>query len=406
MDVSVSLQDILKYYLNDICLKELLSTCGNSPPSSEELWRSVRKTREILILLATVLGAFPRKKLEQISRLSRKSLALENRFYKVERLGEDMAALRGWVRNAQDGQWSIGQATRMLGFDRNESLPMLTSDLILSVKKPFVVVRYAGKESENLQLRLSERLLGRLAVWKKERVVPERVHLEICSGAEVIVSSFGEFKIKAIFDTKRWFILEADLFDGRNFQVAEAFRNLLQNSCEDKLIPCAFRVVSRARLRQWVLDAGLKKFGLSAVERTGENALFIKFRYCTSAPLHCFLTAEIGTDGDLLVTQSIDGIQEIITPVPSSFDDLSQMFYNKIKKAIINQVPASIPHCKLFTIGEGDLLAEVNGVLFLIGVTFKGSLSVRAPALMASETRTSSLPSLQSLLEDLSRRHV
>ena len=93
MDVSVSLQDIIKFYIGQCCYEKLHTTMGAQPPSTEQLWATVREVREILILITTLMGAFPRKRLEQIARLNRKALALENKLHRVEKLGEDFVML-------------------------------------------------------------------------------------------------------------------------------------------------------------------------------------------------------------------------------------------------------------------------------------------------------------------------
>ena len=408
MDVSVSLHDVLKFYISGVCKEALLSPLSSPhPPSSEQLWKSIRQVREVLILLATVMGAFPRKKLDQISRLSRQSLALENRYYRVEKLGEDMAILRQWARNAQDAQWDVQSAVRLLSGSAGPHLPRLLPDLLISAKKPFVVVQSAGARSEALETRLQARVMEKFCALKTEKRIPERAQLEFLPGAEIAVSS-SDFRFVAIFDTKRWFVLEARLF-GSDFGAA-AFRSVLQAAKEDEIVSTAFRVASLARLRQMTADASLMAKDansmIGAVDRDPDDHSKVTIVFCPSAGVSALMGLSIGSDGDLQVSRIVDDeqMESVEYSQLTRFDEVAHSFFRVIKKAVIKKATAVLQESgmKVFSIADGELLVDGGGVMCLLSLKPKGIIWITCPAL-GPDGRSSSLVSLPAVIKEIVR---
>ena len=205
--MEIGFPDLVRFYISHVSQEALWQAAESG--QTEALWKATRTVRESLILLATVLGAFPRKKLEQIARLKRKALDLENSMHKIDRLGEDMVLLRLWCRNAQDAQFPVETAVKLLTTGGEKKLmPSLTGDLIMSAKLPYVVV---GNCKEEISDQLRKRVERKFETWKENNEIPRRAKLEYREDGVLEISS-SDFQVKCVYDMKRWFVIEAKIF--------------------------------------------------------------------------------------------------------------------------------------------------------------------------------------------------
>ena len=396
MDVSVSIQDVLKFYIGTACYDKLQSTLSANP-STEQLWFCVREIREVLLLVSTLLGAFPRKKLEQISRLNRKSLTLENRLHRVEKLGEDFVMLRQWTRSAQDAQWNIHAAASLHARGSPApGLPALTGDLLLSHKKPFVVVNEVKKCAVEIQRRQRAILHAKFQQLKSEGKIPHRVEYAFLEDSSIRVKSPGEFEFTGIYDGKRWFIVKASLV--ANDKAGLGFREVLQQAAADDVIQTAFRICARAKIRQWALDASASEGGfVHSVERQP----VLKVGVCQGAPFPCYMSATVGDDGDFVVmTEPACALE----PRGMTFKTCMEVFIASVRLKVMKGCVSELSKAGIavYNVGGGELLAIQNEMMFLISLGPRGTPLIKCPLRLGSEVKKSTISSLPQVLVDLS----
>jgi len=394
MDVSVSIQDIIKYYIGSCCFDKLQTTLSGHPPSTEQLWATVREVREILILITTLLGAFPRKRLEQISRLNRKSLALENKLHRVEKLGEDFVMLRQWTKSAQDSQWDIAAASALLKSDF-QALPLLTGDLIVSHKKPFVVVSSLKSRASEVQKRLHVLFACKFENLKNTRKIPERTEYEFFEDASIEIRSSNEFDSSGIFDGKRWFVVKAKLH--ACLEASDAFREVLQRADPEKIIQTAFRICTKAKMRRWATMAStLEDEFIYSVERQP-----LKISFCQAASFPCYLTASVAEDGDMCLTaepacSDLSGLD--------SFQVTIEKFVKSVRKRVMKAASTEMSRSgmNVFSVGVGELLVINRCTTFLVSLGTRGNPTVKCPSRLGDEAKKTTIASLPQLILDLS----
>ena len=74
----------------------------------------------------------------------------------------------------------------------------------------------------------------------------------------------------------------------------KSVREVLQQAAADDVIQTAFRICTRAKVRQWALETSASEGGFHfSVEK--------KIGLCQGAPFHCYMTATVADDGNFVV---------------------------------------------------------------------------------------------------------
>ena len=369
--MEIPFPDLVRFYVSHVSQTALAAAVESQ--RLEDLWAATRTVRECLILLATVLGAFPRKKLEQISRLKRKALDLENSMHKIDRLGEDMVLLRLWCRNAQDAQLPIETAVRLVTAGKDERLlPSLTADLVLCAKLPYVVVDKCTGDISGL---LQSKVARQFAVWKANGEIPERATLQFAADGVLEISSLsGDFSVKCVYDMKRWFVVEARIFGN----LSENFKTVVQQFPVKR----AFQVAALCKLRQWYMEASGKQklpdSSITAVEFEDQKRL--KIQIAADLWVELFLAG----DGDLHAT---DELVDLTQPMEISINKLARVWAEK-KLDLLSDELATVGGSQFPTLRiENGLIILVNCKhLVLLELTAKGKAKLVCSDLVEERT--------------------
>jgi hypothetical protein len=274
-------------------------------------------------------------------------------------------------------------------------MPSLTLDLILSAKKPFVVVSGVAQNAAKIERRLGLIFGAKFKSLKKEGKIPERTEFLFQADASIEIKADGEFEFTGIFDGKRWFIVTAKLAVCP--EASDGFREVLQRASPEDVIQTAFRVCARAKIRQWGQEASALEEGfIYSVERHP-----FKISLCQGSPFPCFITATLGDDGDFVLTtepacpdvRREDGFQIVLEKV-----------IRVIRAKVMKNVTAELVNARfeVFTVGDGELLAIKNGVLSQVGIGPRGQPIVKCPSMLGSEVKKTTIGSVAQLLLDLS----
>ena len=262
------LKDLLSFYVGK-CRSELMSV-SEDPVRAESMFEAVRRVREIMILMSCMVGAFTPSEIGALHRLDQIRLVAENESAQMLRIGEDMALLRLWVKSATDVQWNVCDAVRLMRTGRltnTSAFPEMTTDLLTSVKKPFIVPSVLPANSEFIRQNLRTSILSQFNRAKQEApLIPDRVQIDFSQEDDsVIIFAETEFKLRGIFDHRRWTVIEAQILD----DVAGAYkcRQILQ-----ALSSSSIGDMSTALLRMATAQK-LKIFQDEAIGLTSESAL-------------------------------------------------------------------------------------------------------------------------------------
>jgi hypothetical protein len=418
MDVSVPFSDVLHFYTQQsLSLLHDLTRSPTQLTDLESVWLCTRKIREFLIILATLLGGFPRKKLEQINQLKRKALNLEQKMHIVNCLGDDMVMLRFWVKGAVDREWAVEEAMRLVA-RRSLYLPSLMSDMILCQKQPFVTRRLT-KEQELLADEILRSKLSLLfSHWQNTGEIKETCRWEIQSGGMVTLWNFvnnqTEFKIRAIFDTKQWFVIEAELFGHKDLI---AFREILQRSVKieagdanapvnlkGNLFQKACRFASSARLRQWCYEAHQLKSSSSSSPIQGVE-ISIQGTATFMFPRNLKISVTVNDHGKALFEKFSDNSEILLDQSLSldlSLNDSFSVFMEKVWNFIRLNLLHSLPK-EWQILGENVRLRDFRGHKILVYVNHRGQLCLKCPSLLGKneEKLVNDSENLDSLLADI-----
>ena len=210
------LKDLLSFYVSK-CRSELVNV-SEDPVRAETMHEAVKRVREVMILMSCMVGAFTPSEISALHRLDQIRLVAENEAAQMLRVGEDMALLRLWLKSAGDSHWNVTDAIKLLRTGKlssASSFPEMTTDLLTSVKKPYVVSSTLPSNSASIRRILQTSITSQFSRAKLEPpFVPDRIKLEFSEEDDsVCLSAAGEFYIKGIFDHRRWTIIEAQILD-------------------------------------------------------------------------------------------------------------------------------------------------------------------------------------------------
>lgn len=247
------LRDLLHFYVSK-CRAELVDV-SEDPVRAETVFESVKRVRELMILMSCMVAAFTPAEIAALQRLEQIRLVAENESARMLRIGEEMAMLRVWLKSAIDPQWNVVDAVKLMRSGRPapaSCFPEMTLDLITSVKKPFIVPSCLPDNADPIRRILQTSITSQFAQAKLEPpLVPDRVCLEFnVEDDSVIIQSKGEFMIRGIFDHRRWTIIEAQILDDK--AGARQCRQVLQaisNSSIAEMCSAALRMATAQRLK-------------------------------------------------------------------------------------------------------------------------------------------------------------
>lgn len=247
------LKDLLSFYVSK-CRSELVGV-SEDPVRAETMFDAVRRVREIMILMSCMVGAFTPSEIGALHRLDQIRLVAENEASQMLRIGEDMALLRLWLKSAVDCQWSVGDAVRILRTGRltnTSAFPEMTIDLLTSVKKPFIVPSGLPSNSESIRRTLRASILTQFSRAKQNPpYIPTRVEMSFSPEDDsVIITAKNEFRLKGIYDHRRWTVIEAQILD----DVSGAFkcRQILQalsSASIDEMCTALLRMATAQKLK-------------------------------------------------------------------------------------------------------------------------------------------------------------
>ena len=253
------LKDLLSFYVSK-CRNEFVGM-SEDPVRAETMFEAVKRVREIMILMSCMVGAFTPSEIAALHRLDQIRLVAENEAAQMLRVGEEMAMLRLWLKSAVDPQWNVEDAIRLLHSGRmtsSSSFPEMTSDLLTSVKKQFIVPSSLPANHESVRKILRTSIYTQFAKAKQEPpYVPARVSLEFSDVDDsVILTCPSEFQIRGIFDHRRWTIIEAQILEdeaGRSQcrQVLQA----ISNSSISEMCTAALRMATAQKLKEFQDEA-------------------------------------------------------------------------------------------------------------------------------------------------------
>lgn len=247
------LKDLLHFYVTQ-CRTELLRATEDAV-RAETLFDSVRRVRELMLLMSCMVGAFTPSEIAALNRLDQIRLVAENESAQMLRVGEDMALLRMWLKTGLDCQWNVVDAMKLLRFGQlsnSSSLPEMTVDLLTSCKKPFIVPSSLPSNAESIRRVLQTSIASQFAQAKAEfPYVPERVRIGFNTEDDsVSLFSEGEFRIKGIFDHRRWTVIEAQILDDAAgaFQCRQILQALSTSSISEMCV-AALRMATAQKMK-------------------------------------------------------------------------------------------------------------------------------------------------------------
>ena len=252
-EADLHLKDLLAFYV-DKCHKELLSF-SEDPVQVDSMQAAIKRTREIVLMMSCMIGAVTPGHIEAIRKISQIKLVAENEAAQMLRVGEDMALLRIWLKSAPDSQWNVADAIRILRTGKatpSSCFPEMTSDLLRSAKKPFVVPSIYPSNAESIRRILRTRVYSQFQRAKQEApFVPERVTLSFNDEDDSVnISSLSEFFFKGIFDGRRWTIIEAQILDDvKGKQQCRQILQALSESSLAEMCSAALRMATAQKLK-------------------------------------------------------------------------------------------------------------------------------------------------------------
>ena len=395
------LKDLLSFYVSK-CRSELVSV-SEDPVRAETMFDAVRRVREIMILMSCMVGAFTPSEIVALHRLDQIRLVAENEAAQMLRIGEDMALLRLWLKSAADAQWNVPDAVRVLRTGRltkSSAFPEMTLDILTSVKKPFIVPHGLPANADSIRRTLRTSVLAQFSRAKDEPpFVPRRVELSFSPDDDsVILYAKDEFKIRGIFDHRRWTVIEAQILDDAAgaFKCRQVLQAISPSSIGD-MCTAMLRMSTAQKLKIFQDEA----ISLS-VDTTGWSSVFsvskAKAGLGNGFDVNLFKRL-----ADLDISVSFDMNFEngdFLVSVTSSVIDTSQLtpkhVYNESFASILEDIELRVHEIVL-----GSLVPELLGItyrceldescLFLhlpdhgvvIRLTASGSLSVSSSSIVS-----------------------
>ena len=246
------MRDLLQFYVSK-CRTELLSV-SNDQVLADDIFKAVRRVRELMLIMSCMVGAFTPSEIASLNRLDQIRLVAENEAAQMLRIGEEMALLRLWMRTAVGPQWNVGDAIRILRTGQalpSSRFPEMTCDLLTSIKKPFVVPSSLPANAESVREILRESIHIQFTQAKLNHpFIPDRVQLVFNSDDDsVTISAPQEFKIRGIYDHRRWTIMEAEILNDVGSRECRQILQALNISSIGEMCAAALRMATAHRLK-------------------------------------------------------------------------------------------------------------------------------------------------------------
>jgi hypothetical protein len=246
------MRDLLQFYVSK-CRAELLSV-SDDQVLADDIFKAVRRVRELMLIMSCMVGAFTPSEIAALNRLDQVRLVAENEAAQMLRIGEEMALLRLWTKTAIGPQWNIPDAIRILRTGRplpSSRFPEMTSDLLTSLTKPFIVPSSLPSNAESVKMILRESIQIQFSQAKTNHpFIPDRVQLSFNPEDDsVTISSSQEFKIRGIYDHRRWTIMEANILNDVSSRECRQILQSLNISSIADMCAAALRMATAHRLK-------------------------------------------------------------------------------------------------------------------------------------------------------------
>jgi hypothetical protein len=377
------LKDLLSFYVSK-CRNELVGV-SEDPVRAETMFEAVKRVREILILMSCMVGAFTPSEIAALHRLDQIRLVAENEAAQMLRVGEEMALLRMWLKSAVDPQWNVEDAIRLLRSGRltpSSSFPEMTRDLLTSVKKQFIVPSSLPANYEGVRAILRASISAQFARAKQEPpFVPQRVTLAFEEEDDsVILSSFSEFRIKGIFDHRRWTVIEAQILDdeaGRHH-----CRHVLQavsSSSISEMCVAALRMATAQKLKNFQDEAVALTKSWTSIHSVYKSKAGLGNGFTVGVfkrlPYEISVCFEMNFDnGDLIVTTSQPEISNPVDYYAKSFLEIIQQVEHDVRVHSLSVfLPSLIPEYTVEVTGSALMCREAGA---LVTVSQSGTFAI------------------------------
>ena len=382
------MRDLLQFYVSK-CRTELLSV-SNDQVLADDIFKAVRRVRELMLIMSCMVGAFTPSEIAALNRLDQIRLVAENEAAQMLRIGEEMALLRLWTRTAVGPQWNIPDAIRILRTGQalpSSRFPEMTCDLLTSIKKPFIVPSSLPSNSDSVRAVLRESIHIQFSQAKLTHpFIPDRVQLSFNSDDDsVTISSPEEFKIRGLYDHRRWTIMEAEILNDVGSRECRQILQALNIGSIGEMCAAALRMATAHRLKvmQEEAHALLASKIRSPVfsikkESAGLGHGFTVHLYRKIDEENFFAKFEMNFDnGDFVLTSNIPGQDDEYqhTTVPS-FSHYVASFETRIRKHIFSEILG--PHLadRVIKITKSALI--IPDIALVVSLNPSGSLQLQS----------------------------
>ena len=403
------MRDLLQFYVSK-CRAELLSV-SDEQVLADDIFKAVRRVRELMLIMSCMVGAFTPSEIAALNRLDQVRLVAENEAAQMLRIGEEMALLRLWTKTAIGPQWNVPDAIRILRTGRplpSSRFPEMTSDLLTSLTKPFIVPSNVPSNSESIKLILQESIQLQFSQAKTSHpFIPDRVQLSFNTEDDsVTISSPQEFKIRGIYDHRRWTIMEADILNDVGARQCRQILQSLNISSIADMCAAALRMATAHRLKvmqeeaQAILASKIPSPVFSVKKETA--GLGHGFTVCLYPKLeeNFYAKFEMNFDnGDFIVSTNIDEFQiDITTP---TFSQYIASFESKIRHHVFTTLSAQIQNETTLLITKSALFFP--DVALVVALNHNGSLQLTGDSACSTSVLVSATSRFLQLVDIFSK---
>ena len=407
------MRDLLQFYVSK-CRTELLSV-SNDQVLADDIFRAVRRVRELMLIMSCMVGAFTPSEIAALNRLDQIRLVAENEAAQMLRIGEEMALLRLWTRTAVGPQWNVPDAIRILRSGRSlpsSRFPEMTCDLLTSIKKPFVVPSSVPGNAESVREILRESIQIQFSQAKlNEPFIPDRVQLSFnFDDDSVTIFSPEEFKIRGIYDHRRWTIMEAEILNDVGSRQCRQILQAMNIGSIGEMCAAALRMATAHRLKvmqeeaQAILSSKIPSPVFSIKKESAGLGHGFTISLFPKLDQNFFAKFEMNFDnGDFILSSNIpETDHETCMPSNSStpsFSHYISSFERRIRKHVFSDL--LVPHLSDRQIGVANSALVLPDLALVVSLNHSGSLHLQSTIVenCSTSVSVSATPRFLQLIE-------